>query len=381
MFHRSGGKNMAGKIVLVVLLATLSLGVGVAGTASHAQAQGKPSISVTAPAEGATITSTDIPVTVQVSNFTISAADVGRPDKAGEGHIHVMLDGMNMGVLFNFYTTPSFTLLGDSIKPGQHKLIFDLASNTHMDMADTVKEVNINYQPTSPRAAPSPAEGSGEPAVQVVSPSDGVTTGPKFNIAVRPTNFTPSEALEGKHNIKGYGHYHVYVDSMMGNTPGAMSGNSTSGSGTMAQATPSAMPEGSMPGGAMTGSEMMSMAGMVGMPGTNDIALDLSAWPSGKHTIVVEPMQNDHTPIQGAKAAMLTINLTGTSAPPDTGATGSMGTTGSMAGNNEGAMASGGSSLPTTGAGPDSLPLATAILGMLAIAGGLLARRRLSEGQ
>jgi hypothetical protein len=40
-----------------------------------------------------------------------------------------MLDGMNMGVLFNFYTTPTFTLPGQGIKPGQHTLIFDLASN------------------------------------------------------------------------------------------------------------------------------------------------------------------------------------------------------------------------------------------------------------
>jgi len=404
MFHRPESKNVirtiagkVGKATLVLLLVILSFGAagtaGMAGTTRPAQAQGKPSISVVIPTDGATITSTDIPVTMQVSNFTLSAADVGRPDKAGEGHIHVMLDGMNMGVLFNFYATPSFTVPGDSIKPGQHKLIFDLASNTHMDMADTVKEVSINYQPTTPRAAPPPADFSGNPAVQIISPSDGVTTGPKFNIVVKPTNFTPSLGLEGKQNIKGYGHYHVYIDSMMGNTSTEMAGNSGSG-GMTSEATPSAMPESSMSGGTMTpeatpsamsgemsGGVMMSMAGLVGMPGSNDISLDLSAWPSGKHTIVVELVQNDHTPIQGGAHALLNINLTGTSAPPNTSATGSMGSTGNMAGETSGAMASGGASLPTTGAGPGSLPLVAAILGLLAVAGGLLARRLLSKGR
>jgi hypothetical protein len=47
-------------------------------------------------------------------------------------------------------------------------------------------------------------------------------------------------------------------------------------------------------------------------PGTLDsIPVDLSAWPNGQHTITVEPVQNDHTPIPGAKEAMITITLQG----------------------------------------------------------------------
>jgi hypothetical protein len=85
---------------LVTGLSALALSMGVV-LVPHAFAQAKPSLTVP-PKAGDTVTSTDIPVSVQVSNFSLSAADVGLPDKDGEGHIHVMLDGMNMGVLFNF---------------------------------------------------------------------------------------------------------------------------------------------------------------------------------------------------------------------------------------------------------------------------------------
>jgi hypothetical protein len=59
---------------------------------------------------------------------------------------------------------------------------------------------------------------------------------------------------------------------------------------------------------------MMSMAGMVSMPGSNSFPVDLSAWKNGKYMLTIMPVQNDHTPIPGAKPATITINLTGASA-------------------------------------------------------------------
>ncbi len=186
---------------------------------------------------------------VEVSNFKLSAENVGLPDVDGEGHIHVMIDGMNMGVLFNFYTTPTFTLLGDAITPGKHTLIFDLSTNTHMDMEDTVQHVTIDYQPTNPRPAPAAIANAGSPVVRITSPADGATVGPKFTLQVDKSNFNPSLGLEGKPNLAGYGHYHVMVD--MDAFPMMMMG-------------------------------MMSMDGMVAMPGSNTVSLDLSAWSPGK---------------------------------------------------------------------------------------------------
>ena len=266
------------------------------GTTGHemAMATTKGSLKVISPKEGQRITTTDIPIQVAVSNFNVSAAHVGQPDVDGEGHIHVMLDGMTMGVLFNYYTTPEFTLPGRGITPGRHTLVFDLASNTHEDFENTVQKVDIDYKPAKAEAAPPPVANAGTPGVKIISPKDGATVGPKFTMQVAPTNFRPALDLEGKPNIKGYGHYHVFVDMEMSSMP-------------MASTQPS--------GGSMEMSHemggMMSMAGMVGMPGGNTFPVDLTAWKNGKHTITVETVQNDHTDIEGAKPATITINLQG----------------------------------------------------------------------
>ena len=265
-------------------IGALALSTGVV-LVPHAFAQTKPSIAVISPANGETVTTTDIPVRVLVSNFTLSAADVGLPDKDGEGHIHVMLNGMNMGVLFNFYTGPTFTLPGQGMKPGQHTLTFDLASNTHEDMEDTVTNVTINYQPLTAQPAPDVNPSSAAPEVSIVWPPDGATVGPLFTLQVTKQNFAPSLELEGKPNLAGYGHYHVFVDMPMMDTTGGGGGQDMGG--------------------------MMSMAGLIAMVGNDSIPVDLRAWPNGPHTITVEPVQNDHTPIQGAKEAMIKITLQG----------------------------------------------------------------------
>ena len=270
---------------LLALVSTLALTTGLVAVPAASHAQAKPVLTIMSPTQGARITTTDIPVQLDVSNFELSAGDVGLPDVEGEGHIHVMLDGMNMGVLFNFFTTPTFTLLGDAIPPGKHTLIFDLASNTHMDMQDTAQQVTIDYEPTTPRPAPVAIPNPGTPSVRITAPTDGATVGPTFSLQVDKTNFTPALGLEGKPDLAGFGHYHVMVDMDV-------------------------FPMMSMMGG------MMSMDGMVAMPGADTIPLDLSAWPAGMHTITVEPVQNDHTPIQGATPGMITINLQGTSAVP-----------------------------------------------------------------
>ncbi len=74
---------------------------------------------------------------------------------------------------------------------------------------------------------------------------------PQFTIDVEPVNFEATEDLEGKQNVPGYGHWHVFVDTPMG--------------------------------------------AMILMPGTDSFEVDLSEWGPGEHTIFIEPVQNDHT--------------------------------------------------------------------------------------
>jgi len=263
------------------MVAALLLGVaGGPSLARDAQAQAEPSIEIVSPANGDTITSDDIEVTVEVSNFAVDCSKAGMRDEPGAGHIHLMIDGMSMAQLANFYCQETFTVSGDGLTPGKHTLIIDLATHSHFDLTETAKEVEIDYQPANPRPLPEPND-QGEPGVELVGPSDGATVPPKFTVEVEPVNFTPSETLEGKPNVPGYGHWHVFVDTT---DPMAL----------MEEAM--AEMEEEMAGTPMAGDHMaMPMPAMVLMPGTNAFEVDLTAWGPGEHTIFIEPVQNDHT--------------------------------------------------------------------------------------
>lgn len=249
------------------------------------QAQDAPSLEIIAPAGDTPITTADIDVQLAVSNFSIDCSQAGLPDEDGVGHIHVMVDGMTMATLTNFYCSESFSISGEGLTPGKHTLIVDLATNTHLDLMDTAKEVEFDYQPENPVALPA-ANDQGEPGVELVSPLDGTEVESTFTVEVNPVNFTPSEGLEGKQNVPGYGHYHVFVDTPMGMMDMDMSASPEADMNHDA-----ASPEAGMDDHMMA----MSMAGMVAMPGTNTFTLNLSAWGPGEHTIWIEPVQNDHT--------------------------------------------------------------------------------------
>jgi len=259
--------------VLSALVVLLALAAPLVAADTKAQTTG--SVEVISPAAGAQITTDDFDVQLEVSDYDVDCTRAGMEDEVGVGHIHVMIDGMTMDALANFYCTDTFTISGEGLTTGTHTLIVDLATNSHLDYADTVKEVEFDYQPQTERPLPEPND-QGEPGVELVSPTDGATVPAKFEVEVAPVNFEPSEGLEGKGNIDGYGHYHVFVDTssmmMMEGTPdGEME--------TMAT------PEGTVG---------MAMHGMILMPGTNTFELDLTAWGPGEHTIWIEPVRNDH---------------------------------------------------------------------------------------
>jgi hypothetical protein len=259
-----------------------------------AQAQTTGSIEVISPTAGEQITTDDIEVQVEVSDFDVDCTKAGMANEDGVGHIHVMVDGMTMDALANFYCSDTFTISGEGLTPGTHTLIVDLATNDHLDWADTVQEVEFDYQPETERPLPEPND-QGEPGVELVSPTDGATVPPKFEVEVAPVNFVPSEGLEGKGNVDGYGHYHVFVD-----TPG-MSMMMTHREGT---------PEGEMEMMATPeGTVGMAMHGMILMPGTDTFELDLSAWGPGEHTIWIEPVRNDHHNFESSGHVEFTVTV------------------------------------------------------------------------
>jgi uncharacterized cupredoxin-like copper-binding protein len=266
-------KGRIGTLVARCLaIALLALAVAPLG---GVRAQNAPSLSIVSPTDGAAITSTDIAVQVKISNFTVDCAQLGRPDQAGVGQILALVDGTTIAQLTNFYCSDTFTIPGDGLAPGEHTIAVVLASNTHVPDMDTAQVVKINYQPAL--AVPLPAANdSGAPAITLVSPLEGATVPPVFDVQVRPTNLTVTSGLEGKANVAGYGHYHVWVDA-------------------------AEMPK--------------SLANLVLMPGTNGFTLNLTAWGEGRHTIRIEAAQDDHSMYAPATPATFTVTVSNNATP------------------------------------------------------------------
>jgi plastocyanin len=255
-------------VALLLILAGLPLG-------GMVSAQAAPALDVVSPTDGSTINANDIQVQVKVSDLDLDCTAFGRPDEAGVGQILAFVDGATVAQLANFYCTDTFTIAGDGLAPGKHTLAFVLASNTHAPMMDTVKQVTIDFQPPQPTPLPD-ANYTGDPGIKLTSPQDGATVPSRFSVQVIPSNFSPTSGLEGRTNVPGYGHYHVWVDA----------------------------PE-----------KPSSLANLVLMPGTNGFTLDLSAWGEGKHTIRIEPAQNDHTMYDPATPVTFTVNVSGAATP------------------------------------------------------------------
>jgi hypothetical protein len=158
---------------------------------------------------------------------------------------------------------------------------------------DTARTVTFHFQPSAaPVALPAPGPAAGA-SVAITAPETGATVGPQFKLEVKTTNFTASCDLEGKPNVAGYGHFHVFVDQDPAAMMAMMSGDHSN--------MPMSGDHANMPmtgeHGDMGGMDMMEMPGMIAMPCAGSIPVDLSAWPSGQHTLSVELDQNDHTPL------------------------------------------------------------------------------------
>jgi hypothetical protein len=271
-----------------------------------------PRIAITTPSPNSKISGSSIPVTVAVNGFNVECADVGKPGKSGQGHIHAMIDGMTMAQMSNLYCGPTFESSGVGLMRGIHRIAVTLASDDHMDLPKPAM-VTFDYEPTQVVPLPAPIHPS-KPRVSIVVPKNGATVPRTFDLAVQVNDFNLSCALEGKPNVAGYGHLHVFVaqkgvtdtktsmpmshESAMSEKGGSMSAGSMSG----------AMNENAM-GAQDHMMQMMSMVGMLSMPCTRTIPVDLSSWNAGKAHITVMLANDDHNPTMGAQAAAVDVVL------------------------------------------------------------------------
>ncbi len=290
-------------LALALLAAAALLG----GTAVAAM-MAPPSVSITSPAMGATIRTADIPVALAVRNFHIECTSTGKTTAPmGEGHIHAMVDGMDMAHLTNVACGTSFTISGQGLKPGRHKLAVVLANDAHA-MNSLPAMTWFNYRPSTAQPLPSPIGGT--PSVSIVSPREGATVGRSFNLVVAVHNFQLSCNLECKPDVRGWGHLHVFVQQQ---------GETTASPSTPMIAmmkTPQGMMMARrfMQQAHMTMAQMqpmmkMAIPGMIGMPCTTTVPVNLSTWHSGAARIMVQLANDDHMPTMGAKPALISVKV------------------------------------------------------------------------
>ena len=125
-------------------LAALMLLALTAVTLGSAHAQDAPALKVIAPSDGAAITSSDIPVQVEINNFTVDCAQLGRPDQAGTGQILALVDGTTIAQVTNFYCADTFTIPGDGITPGEHTIAVRATDGTGATQTDERSQPDPN---------------------------------------------------------------------------------------------------------------------------------------------------------------------------------------------------------------------------------------------
>jgi hypothetical protein len=297
------GFRQGGKIVRIFRPVFGILGVASLGSTAATPAlaeMAKPTVTIVSPTAEETVSGKTIAVTVIPHNYTVECADVGKPMKPGKGHVHAMVDGMSMEKLTNFYCSTSFSISGQGLDPGEHTLAVTLASDDHVDISKPAT-VKFNYQPTTPQGLPS-GESAGKPTVEIVSPKAGAAVPRQFNLQVAVTNFALSCDLEGKSNVAGYGHLHVFVNQA-GVTPPMQMMKAGEMQGEMKSHEPMEK------AAEMKGMETMAMSGMVSMPCTKAVPVNLSTWKTGKAHVTVMLVNNDHNPMPGTAPAAIDVTV------------------------------------------------------------------------
>ena len=163
-------------------------------------------VSVTVPSDASCITidqsgygdalnSASVPVDAAVANFTLDPDNVGGSASAGEGHIHLYLDGVYVD-----YTAAASSWLYH-VAEGDHVLETRLADNDHTE------GYAIDYARFSVAA--------GRPDITLDSPLDGeVVTSDSFYVTSTAENFSLVDPSSSSTNVDGEGHYHIYVDGV-----------------------------------------------------------------------------------------------------------------------------------------------------------------------
>jgi hypothetical protein len=294
----------------------MAAAIAVAGSAlaaTRVQAQqsmsmAMPTVAIESPTSGAVVTGTSFPVMVKASNFKIECADVGKPATPSvQGHVHAMVDGMDMEHLANMYCSDRFSISTAGLKAGKHMLTVVLANDAHQ-MDSSPVSVPFTYAPTAEQ--PLPQSDARKASITILSPKNGESVERKFDVKLAVTGFHDSCDLEGRPNVPGYGHLHIFV------TQSGVTDKTAAAPMVAMMQTPSGKmvaeklgKETGMSMDQITSMASMAMVGLQGMPCSSTIPVDVTTWQRGPARIMIMLANDDHEPTAGVAPAAITVNV------------------------------------------------------------------------
>jgi hypothetical protein len=236
--------------------------------AGHANKGMMPMVSVFSPKAGTVVTGNTLPVSVAFMHWKLNCAWAGKANKPGIGHYHIYLDG----ALVNMYCTNRTAVSMQNVAPGRHFLEVVPSDNDHGDMMYMMHshKIPFTYRPSSALPLITPMN-LGKPSITITSPKAGTTVSGSFTVSVAVQNFNLSCALYGKHNVKGYGHWHLNHDTMMGG--------------------------------------MMGMGTMMGMSCAQSFQASTVGFKPGSHKFFAILEDNQHHPLMPEVSAEVTLNV------------------------------------------------------------------------
>ena len=262
------------------LLLALAVLAAFAGCASPG-----PTLNILSPQEGASVPAGDVTVTLRAGNFRI-ADKLGQANAAGEGHVHVYLDAGTVPSTPGSPAIPSAPDTRWAHVAGTEYTFTDVPPGTH---TFTVQLVNNDQTPVIPpvyRSVTVTVTAPPVPMVTFLSPRDEATIAAgDVPVTVRVDNFRIVEK-QGQANVAGEGHVHYYLD--IGTVPFVP--------GTPAIPTSPGVPWGHV---AATGFTFPDI-------------------PPGMHTLSVQLVNNDHTPVVPLAYQSIMVIATGVTMVPAT---------------------------------------------------------------
>lgn len=148
---------------------------------------------------------------VEVSDFAVAPERASTAPVAGEGHMHLYIDGERT---MRFYNT---ALHLGGLEPGEHTIEVELSQNDHSAYEADGEPIRASQTITVEEGEPSHGHGSDIVDTTIDPPPSinlGVTKDPKsgWNVSVETENFTILPRSASTELVDGEGHMHLYID-------------------------------------------------------------------------------------------------------------------------------------------------------------------------